>query len=175
MDEQSLRRLVGWPSLLFGVGMLLAPYRAARLFGAPGRAGLVRFLALRDLTIGLGALSQPNVAPWVRGPGGEVRELPHLVRTISGIPHGMFNVVMAARLEPGSADAVIEEMLAEYAARGLPFSWLVSPAVRPVDLGARLAAHGLRHLFDDPWMALDLRALDEDQPAPPPGFRVVEV
>ena len=66
MDEQSLRRLVGWPSLLFGVGMLLAPYRAARLFGAPGRASLVRFLALRDLTIGLGALTQPNVAPWVR-------------------------------------------------------------------------------------------------------------
>ena len=110
-----------------------------------------------------------------RGPGGEVRELPHLVRTISGIPHGMFNVVMGARLEPGSADAVIEEMLAEYAARGLPFSWLVSPSVRPAGLGARLAAHGLTHLFDDPWMALDLRALDEDQPAPPPGFRVVEV
>src|SRR5437763_1914496 len=156
MDEQSVRRLVGWLSLLFGVGMLLAPSRAARLVGAPGRAGLVRFLALRDpsspsMLAAVEANQFAFMKNFGRGPGGEVQELPHLVRTISGIPHGMFNVVISARLDPGSADAVIAEMLADYAARGLPFSWLVSPSVRPAGLGARLAAHGLTHLFDDPW------------------------
>ncbi|HET8628898.1 MAG TPA: GNAT family N-acetyltransferase [Thermomicrobiales bacterium] len=110
-----------------------------------------------------------------RGPGGEVQELPDATRTVSGIPHGMFNVVMGARFAPGDADERIAATLDYYRGLGLPLSWLVSPSTRPADLGARLVAHGLRHLFDDPWMALDLAALHEDQPAPPAGFAIREV
>ena len=65
MDERALRRFVGWASVGFGVGMLLDPPRVARLFGANGRVGLVRYLALRDLVVGLGALTQPDLRPWV--------------------------------------------------------------------------------------------------------------
>ena len=65
MDERALRGFVGWASVGFGIGMLLAPSRAARLFGADGRVGLVRYLALRDLVVGLGALTQPDLRPWV--------------------------------------------------------------------------------------------------------------
>ena len=66
MDERALRVFVGWASVGFGIGMLLAPSRAARLFGADGRVGLIRYLALRDLVVGLGALTQPDLRPWVR-------------------------------------------------------------------------------------------------------------
>jgi hypothetical protein len=66
MDERALRRFVGWASVGFGVGMLLDPPRVARLFGVDGRVGLVRYLALRDLVVGLGALTQPDLRPWVR-------------------------------------------------------------------------------------------------------------
>ena len=65
MDEWGIRWFAGWASVAFGVGMLLDPPRAARLFGAEGRGGLIRFLALRDLVVGLGALTQPVVRPWL--------------------------------------------------------------------------------------------------------------
>jgi hypothetical protein len=66
VDERALRGFVGWASVLFGVGMLLDPARTARLFGVGGRTGLIRYLALRDLVIGLGALTQPDIRPWAR-------------------------------------------------------------------------------------------------------------
>ena len=64
MDERALRGFVGWASVAFGVGMLLDPPRVARLFGVDGRVGLVRYLALRDLVVGLGALTQRDLRPW---------------------------------------------------------------------------------------------------------------
>jgi hypothetical protein len=64
MDERLLRGFVGWASVAFGVGMLLDPPRVARLFGVDGRIGLVRYLALRDLVVGLGALTQRDLRPW---------------------------------------------------------------------------------------------------------------
>ena len=65
MDERVLRGFVGWASVGFGIGMLLDPPRVARLFGVDGRVGLVRYLALRDLVVGLGALTQRDLRPWV--------------------------------------------------------------------------------------------------------------
>ena len=49
MDERALRGFVGWASVGFGVD---------------GRVGLVRYLALRDLVVGLGALTQRDLRPW---------------------------------------------------------------------------------------------------------------
>ena len=59
-----LRGFVGWASVVFGIGMLLDPPRVARLFGVDGRVGLVRYLALRDLVVGLGGLTQRDLRPW---------------------------------------------------------------------------------------------------------------
>lgn len=65
MDERGIRSFVGWASVAFGVGMLLAPRLAAQSFGVGERVGYVRFLALRDLAIGAGALTQPDLLPWL--------------------------------------------------------------------------------------------------------------
>ena len=64
MDERALRGFVGWASVVFGVGGLLDPPRVAQLFGVDGRVGLIRCLALRDLVVGLGALTQRDLRPW---------------------------------------------------------------------------------------------------------------
>lgn len=65
MNDQHIRRFVGWVSVAFGIGMLLQPQRAFRLFGVPGRIGMIRYLALRDLAVGLGALTRADLTPWM--------------------------------------------------------------------------------------------------------------
>src|SRR5262249_17283395 len=46
--------------------------------------------------------------------------------------------------------------------RHLPMLWHTGPSTRPTDLGAILLAHGLTHVEDEPGMAADLLALDEE-------------
>jgi GNAT superfamily N-acetyltransferase len=58
---------------------------------------------------------------------------------------GGFNEVSLAQLDPAEADAVIAATIAEYDGLGIRFRWMVGPDSAPPDLGARLAAHGLRH------------------------------
>lgn len=57
--------------------------------------------------------------------------------------HGGFNEVAFARLAADDADAVIDATIAEYAALGLRFRWIVTPDCRPLDLPERLARRGL--------------------------------
>lgn len=57
---------------------------------------------------------------------------------------GGLNEVALARLTDDEADAVIDRTLAEYAALGLRFRWIVGPDSRPHDLGQRLARRGMR-------------------------------
>lgn len=99
-------------------------------------------------------------------PGGELYDEPEMMRFSSGIPVPLRNGVYRAHLAPDTADAKIEETIAYFKARDLPFMWLVGPSSQPQDLGERLAAHGIMHALDAPGMALDLRALVEDVTAP---------
>lgn len=66
MDEYTIAKGVGLGSLAFGVGMLAAPARAARLFGMGDRRSIVLYLAVRDLIIGLGLVSGRAPRAWVR-------------------------------------------------------------------------------------------------------------
>lgn len=56
---------------------------------------------------------------------------------------GGLNEVSQVRLADDEADAVIDATLAEYAAEGLRFKWVVSPDCRPLDLARRLASRGM--------------------------------
>jgi hypothetical protein len=60
-----LIRTIGWASLTMGPA-LLAPARAARLFGLGTRPWLMHALAVRDLAIGLGLLRDRRPARWLR-------------------------------------------------------------------------------------------------------------
>ena len=55
------------------------------------------------------------------------------------------NMIHHIVLAADETDAEIERVKAHYVAHGVPFLWRVTPACRPVDLGARLVAHGLGH------------------------------
>ncbi len=57
---------------------------------------------------------------------------------------GGLNEVALARLADDEADAAIDRTLAEYAALGLRFRWIVGPDSRPLDLADRLARRGMR-------------------------------
>ena len=62
---QRLMRGFGWASLAMGLA-LLAPARAARLFGLGTRPRLMCAIAARDLVIGLGLLRHHQSAQWLR-------------------------------------------------------------------------------------------------------------
>lgn len=63
---QQWSRLLGWFSLGLGAAQLLAPRKVARAAGAPAcSAGLVRAIGAREVSSGLGLLSQPASTPWV--------------------------------------------------------------------------------------------------------------
>ena len=65
MNDRIVRRYIGWSSVIVGTEVLLAPRAWAQLLGMTGRTGLVRCLALRDVVVGLGALMQADLTPWV--------------------------------------------------------------------------------------------------------------
>ena len=67
MNELALARGLGRISLAMG-GTVLAPARAARLFGLGDHPSLMRAIGLRDLAIGLGLLALADPALVFLGP-----------------------------------------------------------------------------------------------------------
>jgi GNAT superfamily N-acetyltransferase len=109
-----------------------------------------------------------------RAGGGEERNEPGIHWVIGGSPIDYHNAVVRADLAPELADKAIAESLARLQAYGVPGTWHVGPSMRPVDLGARLAAHGFSYAGDDIGMAADLSALPS-QPSSPPTLAIDRV
>lgn len=65
MRTRRLARAIGWASLPMGL-TLLAPGRAARLFGLGERPRLMVAIGARDVVIGLGLLRARRPARWLR-------------------------------------------------------------------------------------------------------------
>lgn len=101
-----------------------------------------------------------------RAPGCEAHEDRGVTWFATGIPHPLFNGVMTAQLAPRDADRRIDELIAEFRARGLPLEWTVGTSTVPRELGARLEARGLRHMLRVPGMAMPLEGIPEE---PLPG------
>ncbi|MDP9369735.1 MAG: GNAT family N-acetyltransferase, partial [Chloroflexota bacterium] len=89
-------------------------------------------------------------------PGARVVAGPDLVLVDAGVASDTFNTVCGARLDPTTANARIAAVIGHFRDRGVPFSWWVGPVSRPIDLGARLVAHGLAEAEAELGMALDL-------------------
>ncbi|MBL9101843.1 MAG: hypothetical protein JNL82_12845 [Myxococcales bacterium] len=79
-------------------------------------------------------------------PGVTVIERPGWFQLISPpFRDGGLNEVSRAQLADDEADAVIDATLAQYAAQGIRFKWVVTPSCRPLDLRERLARRGMLH------------------------------
>lgn len=116
------------------------------------------------------AIGENIIAYWrykARRAGWELIELPDALLYRSGLTAGAFqNGVLRTDFAPDEADARIASIVADFRGRGLPFTWYVGPGRKPEDLGERLSAHGFTREVEEPGMAADLHALNEDQPAP---------
>jgi GNAT superfamily N-acetyltransferase len=100
------------------------------------------------------------------GQAGEVHDEPDLLLAFSGVSFRAINAAARADLEPGSAAGRIEAAVAWLSARTDRWRWLVGPSSRPLGLGDRLVAAGLRQLSDNAGMAVDLRGWQTRAPLP---------
>lgn len=87
-------------------------------------------------------------------PGTTKEAWPHLVRFVRPAPGMSF--ILYTDLDETTADAVIDEQLADFERLDRPFSWKVFAHDRPADLVARLAARGLEVDETDAIMVLDV-------------------
>jgi GNAT superfamily N-acetyltransferase len=84
----------------------------------------------------------------------------------SGVPMPPFNGIVGARLTNHDADEVIDEAIAHFGARSLPFSWATGPNTTPGNLGERLVAHGFKAQEAQAGMAIDLESVPDSVPMP---------
>ena len=103
-----------------------------------------------------------------RSPQVELHDDPEITWFVTGIPSSRFNLVLRAQFEPDDIDAKIETALAPFRSQKVPMLCHTGPSTRPVGLGQHLMAHGLAHVGDEPGMAVDLLALNDDPPTPSP-------
>lgn len=102
---------------------------------------------------------------WGSTPYGEVYEDKYLKRVNLNVPqlhHGVF----LARLTPENMAEKIDENIAYYSERDLPFTWRTGPTIKPLDLGQHLLAHGLTYSSSSPGMAVELDEMNEDLQMP---------
>jgi ribosomal protein S18 acetylase RimI-like enzyme len=109
---------------------------------------------------------------------GELVEIAADVSRASlGIPIPSVNLVFGAHLgglDPAAIDRRIDDAIAWFDERGLPFVWWVLPSTEPRDLGDRLAARGFAVLPGAmPAMAVDLDA--PPRPSVPAGVEIKRV
>lgn len=80
------------------------------------------------------------------------------------------NMVLRARLDPDEADARIAEVVADHAARGAGFAWIVSEGSAPEDLSKRLVAGGVPQVSRG--LGMTRSTLVTDAPPPPSNVRI---
>lgn len=77
----------------------------------------------------------------------------------TGVPFPLFNGVIETYLSDDDADNLISHVMDIFKKAELPMIWSVTPLSRPLDLGRRLEAIGLKHAVDSPSMAVDIKRL----------------
>jgi GNAT superfamily N-acetyltransferase len=93
-------------------------------------------------------------------PGFDGLVEPDVVLAAIGLPVARANSANAARFTADTADSRIDDVIAWFGARHLPFVWHLGPADRPPDLEQRLTARGFALSPDEmPGMAAPLDAL----------------
>jgi GNAT superfamily N-acetyltransferase len=97
-----------------------------------------------------------------RAGDGEERDDSEITWTIGGSPLSYHNAVVRANLTPQTADAAILASRERMSTHDVPGSWHIGPSMCPDDLGRQLIAAGFTYAGDEPGMAADLHALNED-------------
>jgi ribosomal protein S18 acetylase RimI-like enzyme len=93
-------------------------------------------------------------------PGFDGLVEPDIVLAAIGLPIARANSANAARFTAVTADRRIDEVIAWFAARRLPFVWHLGPSDQPTDLVQRLTARGFVLSLDEmPGMVAPLDAL----------------
>jgi len=96
---------------------------------------------------------------WTALRGGELVDDGDLIRYLSDDPQSYASGVVQTNLQAARADDRIDETVAFFRARGVPWTWWVEPWSRPSDLPTRLLGRGLRVDVRNPRLAADLRAV----------------
>ena len=128
-------------------------------------------------------MQDPRVAPvednllsfvdaMVRLPGFEIESADDVLAAHSEVSFPMFNPVVGARFAPEAAADRTRQLVASYAARGLPFLWWLTPSTTSPELEAVLAEAGMIR-EETPGMHAPLGATMT--PALPDGVELVEV
>lgn len=112
-------------------------------------------------------------AAFGRGEGCILVDTPQVLRFETPIVHAPYNAVMRSRLV-GDVDAQIDEVIAAYAARGVPLMWVLHPTAAPSDLDARLEASGLVESDVCPGMVAPIERLPAPEP-PPRGVQIEQL
>ncbi len=87
MDTRKLARGLGWFSVGLGLMEIMGTKPLARALGMQEHEGLLRFFGLRELTAGIGLLTQEQLAPWLWGRvAGDALDLAALGFAFAGHP-----------------------------------------------------------------------------------------
>jgi GNAT superfamily N-acetyltransferase len=84
------------------------------------------------------------------------------------------NYLLRARFPDGEAEERIDAILGEIGRHTGQLDWMVFPACRPADLGARLEARGMPGGLGGNWMSTKL-PVQPDLPPMPEAFRIEQV
>jgi ribosomal protein S18 acetylase RimI-like enzyme len=88
----------------------------------------------------------------------------------TGLGDYYLNPVLTTHLPPDTADAVLDERLADLRSRNAPFAWWVMPSASPADLAERLGARGL--VDGGAWPAMAVAAQAMIDPPPVEGLEI---
>jgi GNAT superfamily N-acetyltransferase len=91
----------------------------------------------------------------------------------TGLALDAYNGVLQTSLSREALPEAISRVLTHFQARNLPFHWRPGPSSQPENIGDLLEAHGILNDEDEPGMAVDLLAINEDLPAVP-SLRIEE-
>jgi GNAT superfamily N-acetyltransferase len=100
-----------------------------------------------------------------RFPWAIVHDDGDVIHGTTGIPLEIFNGATCARFRPETADERIEQVLVPFRVERIDMSWMIGSISTPVDLAARLVAHGLVHDEDLPVLGMNLDGWRTEPPA----------
>lgn len=103
-----------------------------------------------------------------RFPGARLIDDGRVFGVLTDVPIHFFSGIATTDLSEDDVVPLVDTM------RSRPFRWWISPSTRPANLAAILTRQGLRHTYDAPGMAIDLRSVALQAP-PPAGLTIRRV
>ena len=136
---------------------------------------IVRMLSTPAIIAAIEANFAEEMAAFGRHlPGAELHEEAEMRWFYTGLSTSGFNGVLHTHITGDDIDAKIDNVIAYFSTRLVPFSWAIGPTTLPINLAHYLKARGFTHIHDGTGMAADLQTLPEAI-ATPANFRVAEV